>query len=145
MSQQVPPPPPQVPPGGGPPAGGPPPGGPPAQPPLRQDQERLWAMLAHLLSFVAAYIALGFLAPLVVLLVFGQRSAYVRANAVESLNFNLTWLLYAVVAVILAFLLIGIPILVALGIAYVILVIIASVRANNGEFYRYPLTIRFIS
>jgi uncharacterized Tic20 family protein len=145
MSQQVPPPPPQVPPGGGPPAGGPPPGGPPAQPPLRQDQERLWAMLAHLLSFVAAYIALGFLAPLVVLLVFGQRSAFVRAHAVESLNFNLTWLLYAVVAVILAFLLIGIPILVALGIAYVILVIIASVRANNGEFYRYPLTIRFIS
>ena len=145
MSQQVPPPPPQVPPGGGPPAGGPPPGGPPAQPPLRQDQERLWAMLAHLLSFVAAYIALGFLAPLVVLLVFGQRSAFVRAHAVESLNFNLTWLLYAVVAVILAFLLIGIPILIALGIAYVILVIIASVRANNGEFYRYPLTIRFIS
>jgi uncharacterized Tic20 family protein len=145
MSQQVPPPPPQVPPGGGPPAGGPPPGGPPAQPPLRQDQERLWAMLAHLLSFVAAYIALGFLAPLVVLLVFGQRSAFVRAHAVESLNFNLTWLLYAVVAVILAFLLVGIPILVALGIAYVILVIIASVRANNGEFYRYPLTIRFIS
>ena len=102
-------------------------------------------MLAHLLSFVAAYIALGFLAPLVVLLVFGHRSAYVRAHAIESLNFNLTWLLYAVVAVILAFVLIGIAILIALGIAYVILVIIASVRANNGEFYRYPLTIRFIS
>ena len=118
---------------------------PPGQDQLPPDQERLWGMLAHLLSFVAAYIALGFLAPLVVLLVFGQRSAFVRAHAVESLNFNLTWLLYAVVAVILAFLLIGIPILVALGIAYVILVIIASVRANNGEFYRYPLTIRFIS
>jgi uncharacterized protein len=153
MSQQVPPPPPQVPPGGGPPAGGPPPGGPPGQPPvgpsgqppLSQDQERLWGMLAHLLSFVAAYIALGFVAPLVVLLVFGPRSRYVRAQAVESLNFNLTWLLYAVVAVILAFVLIGIVILVALGIAYVILVIVASVRANNGELYRYPLTIRFIS
>jgi len=141
MSQQVPPPPPppQVPPGGGPPAGGP-----SGQPPLRQDQERLWAMLAHLLSFVAAYVALGFLAPLVILLVFGPRSAYVRAHAVESLNFNLTWLLYAVVAVILAFVLVGIPILIALGIAYLVLVIIASVRANNGELYRYPLTIRFI-
>jgi uncharacterized Tic20 family protein len=101
-------------------------------------------MLAHLLSFVAAYIALGFLAPLIVLMVFGQRSAYVRAHAVESLNFNLTWLLYAVVAVVLAFLLIGIVILIALGIAYLVLVIIASVRANNGEFFRYPLTIRFV-
>jgi uncharacterized Tic20 family protein len=117
---------------------------PPGQGQLSPDQERLWAMLAHLLSFVAAYLFLGFVAPLVVLLVFGPRSPYVRAHAVESLNFNLTWLLYAIVGVVLAFLVIGIPILIALGIAYLVLVVIASVRANNGEFYRYPLTIRFI-
>jgi len=118
---------------------------PAGQRPLPPDQERLWAMLAHLLSFVAAYLFLGFVAPLIVLLVFGPRSAYVRAHAVESLNFNLTWLLYAIIGVILAFLLIGIPILIALGIAYLVLIIIASVRANNGEFFRYPLTIRFVS
>ena len=148
---QGPPPQPPLPPGGEPPAAGPPGGGPPmgapqpGQQPLSPDQERLWAMLAHLLSIVAAYIALGFLAPLIVLLLFGPRSAYVRAHAVESLNFNLTWLLYAIIGVALAFLLIGIPILIALGIAYLVLVIIASVRANNGEFFRYPLTIRFVS
>jgi uncharacterized Tic20 family protein len=134
MSQQVPPPPPSA---------GPPGAGPPAQP-LPPDQERLWAMLSHLLSFVAAYIALGFLAPLTILLVFGPRSAYVREHAVESLNFNLTWLLYGIVAAFLAIVLIGIPILIALGIAYVILVIIASIRANNGQLYRYPLTVRFV-
>jgi hypothetical protein len=144
MSQQVPPPQPPLPPGGGPPGGGPS-GVPPGQQPLSPDQERLWAMLAHLLSFVAAYLFLGFVAPLIVLLVFGQRSAYVRAHAVESLNFNLSWLLYGIVAVILAFLLIGIPILIALGLAYLVLIVIASVRANNGEFFRYPLTIRFVS
>src|SRR5215213_11525631 len=145
MSQQMPPPPPEPPvPPAGPPPGGPPAGGRPAGPPMSPDQERLWGMLAHLLSFVAAYLALGFVAPLLVLLVFGPRSAYVRAHAVESLNFNLTWLLYAIIGVVLAFLLIGIPILIALGIAYLVLVIIASVRANNGEFFRYPLTIRFV-
>ena len=121
---------------------------PPSQPlppqPLPADQERLWAMLAHLLSFVAACIALGFIAPLVVLLVFGPRSAYVRAHAVESLNFNLSWLIYAIVGVVLIFLGIGILILLALGIAYVFLVIIASIRANNGQLFRYPLTLRFI-
>jgi uncharacterized Tic20 family protein len=101
-------------------------------------------MLAHLLSFVAAYIALGFVAPLVVLLVFGPRSAFVRAQAVESLNFNLSWLLYAVVGVILLIVGIGLLILIALGIAYVILIVIASIRANNGELFRYPLTIRFV-
>jgi uncharacterized Tic20 family protein len=142
MSQQGPPPPPQppLPPGGGPPAGGP-----PGQPPLSADQERLWGMLAHLLSFVAAYIALGFIAPLVVLLVFGPRSAYVRAQAVESLNFNLSWLLYAIVAGILVIIGIGLLILLALAIAYVVLVVIASVRANNGQLFRYPLTIRFMT
>jgi uncharacterized protein len=117
---------------------------PPGQGQLPPDQERLWGMLAHLLSFVAAYLFLGFVAPLIIMLVFGPRSAFVRANAVESLNFNLTWLLYGIVAVILAFVLIGIPILIVLGIAYLVLVIIASVRANNGEVYRYPATIRFI-
>jgi uncharacterized Tic20 family protein len=132
---QVPPPQPPPPPSGGGPAG----------PPLTPDQERLWGMLAHLLSFVAAYLALGFVAPLVVLLVFGPRSAYVRAHAVESLNFNLSWLLYAIVAGILLIIGIGLLILIALGIAYVVLVIMASVRANNGQFFRYPLTIRFIS
>ena len=117
---------------------------PPGQDQLPPDQERLWGMLAHLLSFVAAYLFLGFVAPLIIMLVFGPRSAFVRANAVESLNFNLTWLLYGVIAVILAFLLIGIPILIVLGIAYLVLVIIASVRANNGEVYHYPATIRFV-
>jgi uncharacterized Tic20 family protein len=133
------------------PEGRPPPSSQPGSPsgaqqpqPLSPDQERLWAMLAHLLSFVAAYIALGFIAPLIVMLVFGPRSAYVRAHAVEALNFNLTWLIYAIVAGVLAFLVVGIPILIVLGIAYVVLVIIAAVRANNGQYYRYPLTIRFV-
>jgi uncharacterized protein len=134
----------QVPPSQPPPPGAVPPAGPPGGQPLPPDQERLWAMLAHLLSFVAAYIALGFIAPLVVLVVFGPRSAFVRAHAVESLNFNLSWLLYAFVGVVLIILGIGILILLALGIAYVVLVIVASVRANSGQFFRYPLTIRFI-
>jgi uncharacterized protein len=128
----------------GPPPQPPPPPGGPAGPPLSPDQERLWAMLSHLLSFVAAYLFLGFVAPLIVLLVFGPRSAFVRANAVESLNFNLSWLLYGIIAVILAFVLIGFVILIVLGIAYLVLVIVASFKANNGEVYRYPATIRFV-
>ena len=101
-------------------------------------------MLAHLSAFVAAYVALGFLGPLVVMLVFGPRSAFVREHAVEALNFNLTWLIYIFIAIILAFVLIGIPILIALGIAYLVFVVIAAVRANAGEHYRYPVTIRFV-
>jgi uncharacterized Tic20 family protein len=101
-------------------------------------------MLAHLSAFVAAYVALGFLGPLVVFLVFGPRSAFVREHAVEALNFNLTWLIYIFIAIILAFVLIGIPILIALGIAYLVFVVVAAVRANAGEHHRYPATIRFV-
>lgn len=113
--------------------------------PLSPDQERTWAMLAHLLALAAAYVAFGFLGPLVVLLVFGSRSPYVRTHAVEALNFNLSWLIYAIVAIVLSFVLIGIPILIALGVAYLVLVIIASVKAGNGEPYHYPLTIHFLT
>jgi hypothetical protein len=119
---------------------------PPAPPaPLTPDAERSWAMAAHLSGFLAAYVALGFLGPLVVLLVAGNRSPYVRRHAVEALNFNLSWLIYLAVAGLLAVVLIGIPILVGLGIAYLVLVIMGAVEASRGGEYRYPLTIRFVS
>lgn len=107
--------------------------------------ERNWAMAAHLSSFAAAYVALGFLGPLVVLLAAGDRSPYVRRHAVEALNFNLSWLLYIAVSAVLAVVLIGLPILLVLGIAYLVLVILASIEASRGGEYRYPLTIRLIS
>jgi uncharacterized Tic20 family protein len=107
-------------------------------------EDRNWAMGAHLSAFVAAYIALGFLGPLIVLLVRGDRSRFVRQHAVEALNFNLTVLIYVVICVILALVLIGFVLLIALGILYVVAVIIGAVRASSGEEYRYPLTIRFV-
>jgi uncharacterized protein len=106
--------------------------------------DRNWAVGAHLSAFLAAYIALGFLGPLVVLLVRGDRSPFVRQHAVEALNFNLTVLIYIAISVILAILLIGLVMLLALGILYVVAVIIGAVRASSGEMFRYPLTIRFV-
>lgn len=107
--------------------------------------ERNWAMAAHLSAFAAAYVALGFLGPLVVLLLAGDKSPMVRWHAVEALNFNLSWLLYIVVSVILVIVLIGIPMLVALGVAYLVLVVMAAVEASRGGAFRYPLTIRLVN
>jgi uncharacterized protein len=112
--------------------------------PAVPSEDRNWAMGAHLSAFIAAYIALGFLGPLVVLLVRGDRSQFVRQHAVEALNFNLTVLIYIVISVILAIVLIGLLMLVALGILYIVAVILGAVRASSGEQYRYPLTIRFV-
>ncbi len=65
-----------------------------------------------------AYVALGFLGPLVVRLAVGQRSPYVHRHATEALNFNLSILLYLAVAVPLCLLLIGIPIAIGVGVTY---------------------------
>jgi uncharacterized Tic20 family protein len=106
--------------------------------------ERNWAVGAHLSSFVAAWFALGFIGPLIVMLVAGPRSAYVRQHAVEALNFNLSTLIYAVISGILVFVLIGIPMLIALLAVYLVATVLGAVAASRGEDYRYPITIRLV-
>ncbi|HLK94662.1 MAG TPA: DUF4870 domain-containing protein [Nocardioidaceae bacterium] len=114
-------------------------------------EERNWAMAAHLGSFVAAYMALGLLAPLLVLLVKGNASPYVRRHSVESLNFQITVLIWTAVAFVLAVVTLGFGLLVILPLAivvavfYVVVVVLASVRASGGRHYRYPLTMRLVS
>ena len=120
------------------------PGGPPARP-TPSNEERNWAVAAHVGSFLAAYIALGLLAPLAVLLFKGNDSQFVRNHAIESLNFQISALIYAAVCFLLLFVVVGIFFFIALGIFYVVMVILASVRASRGESYRYPLTIHFLS
>ncbi len=112
--------------------------------PLAPADERNWAVGAHLSGFAAAWVALGFLGPLVVLLAAGERSPFVRRHAVEALNFNLSTLLYAVVSGVLVILLIGIPMLLAVGLLYLVAVVLGAVAASRGEDYRYPLSIRFV-
>jgi hypothetical protein len=109
---------------------------------------------AHLGSLVAVYVALGLLGPLLVLLLKGRESAFVRSHAVESLNFQISVLIYASVATVVAFvaalLTFGlalfpiVPLVLVLAVVYLVLVIVASVRASSGEYYRYPLTLRLV-
>jgi uncharacterized Tic20 family protein len=112
---------------------------------------RTWAMLAHLSALIALIVGFVFVGPLVVYLV-KKDDPFVRRHAAEALNFNLSVTLYAIVGgfvmVILIIFLVGlllIPLAIAAGVAWFVLVIVAGVKANNGEDYRYPLTIRFVS
>ena len=85
------------------------------------------------------------LGPLIVWLAKRGDSAEIDAHGKESLNFQLSMLIYDCIAGILCLIVIGIPLLIALWIANTILVIIASIKASEGNFYRYPFTIRFLS
>ena len=82
--------------------------------------------------------------PLVVWLMKRGDSPEIDAYGKESLNFQISMLIYDVIAFILCIVFIGVPILIALWILNTVLVIIASVRASEGKFYQYPFTIRFI-
>lgn len=108
-------------------------------------EERNWAMAAHIGSFVAAYVFLGLLAPLIVLLAKGNTSPFVRRHATESLNFQLNAVVWLFVFALLIFVLIGLVLLPLYAIFYVVVVIIAGVHASRGEEYRYPAIIRILN
>jgi uncharacterized Tic20 family protein len=105
------------------------------------------ASLAHWGALVATVVSgtsLGFLVPLILMLTKGQTDPLVRANAVESLNFNLTVLLGMIASVLLLLAFVGIVGLIVIPIVAVILQILGAIAASRGEVYRYPISIRFV-
>lgn len=117
-----------------------------------------WAVLSHVGVFV-----IGIIAPILLLVIFGEKSKFVAKHARESLNYQLTVilaavLLYAVAAgvgfgvygltdkpeagIITGYLLAFIPAM-GMGIANIVFLILATIKAAKGEHYRYPVCIRF--
>ncbi len=109
-------------------------------------QGRTWAMFCHLAA-LSACVGVPFgnvIGPLVVWLIKRDEFAIVDAHGKESLNFQISLTLYAIIAFFLCFALIGFLLLPLIFLTGLVFVIIATVKANDGEPYRYPLTIRFI-
>ncbi len=109
-------------------------------------EERTWGMLSHLLA-LSGFIGVPFgniLAPLIIWLVKKDQSQFVADQAKESLNFQISLIIYAIVSGILVLVLIGFLLLAVIFIGGIVLTIIATMKANNGEHYRYPLTVRLI-
>ena len=84
------------------------------------------------------------LGPLPVWLAKRGDSPEIDEHGKESLNFQISMLIYNVIAAILCIFLIGIPILKRSGWPTRVLVIIASIKTSEGKFYHYPITIRLI-
>jgi uncharacterized Tic20 family protein len=114
-------------------------------PPARSDG-RTMALLAHLGVFVG-----GFIVPLIVYLTAGKTDPFVRHHASEALNFSLTYTLFVMVGMLISFatlfiaFIVFFPLLMIAGIGHIVLSVMAAVKANNGEWYRYPINIRFVS
>jgi len=108
--------------------------------PSSHHNDKLLIILCHL----SLLLGVGFILPLIVYLVKRRDPGLVADHAAEVLNFHISLYIYIFCAIPLVFILIGIPILIVLGIASFVCAILAALKASEGGFYRYPLTIRFI-
>ncbi|MGN6300813.1 MAG: DUF4870 domain-containing protein [Angustibacter sp.] len=106
---------------------------------MSDSDERMWAMLGHLGGII-----LGFIAPLVVWLVYRERSAYLDDQGKEALNFQIAVLIAYVISTVLAVVLIGFVLYFVVWVASLVFAIMAGIAANRGERYRYPVTLRLI-
>ncbi len=128
------------------------------QAPLSPSEERTWSILTHVLALFA-----GFVSALVLYLLFKDRGPFVRAHTVTEWNFQLTLLLvdavgfgfaFSTFATIgpatsgpppgLALFFVGYALILVSNIVRLVFGIIAAVAANKGNFYRYPIAIRFV-
>jgi uncharacterized protein len=123
------------------------PASPPPPPVSTSSEIRTWCVLCHASALLGLFFHFfgHLLGPLLVWLIKRDASPQIDANGKESLNFQISMLIYDVIAGILCLVLIGIPILIALWILNTVFVIIASVKTSEGQFYRYPFTIRFLN
>lgn len=114
----------------------------------KEKEDRNWALMAHL-SSLSSFVGIpGFIGPLVVWLVKKDELPFAAAQAKEALNFQITLLIYCIICIVLLLTVIGaliaIPALIVLCVIEVVFTIIASIKAGEGESYRYPMTIRLI-
>ena len=130
----------------------PPPQTPPPVAGVPTPEERQWAMIAHIVALTALISVIGaILGPLIVWLVKKDTMPFVDDQAKEALNFNITVaiaiLALSAVGTVLLIVLIGVLFYLAafaVGVAWLVLTIVAAIKANEGVAYRYPFTLRLI-
>jgi len=111
---------------------------------LSQKQERQWAMFSHIGTFAAFIIPFGnIIAPLIIWQIKKDESSFVVRHSKESLNFQISLLLYSLASIPLILVIIGFFLLIGLVVFNLVAVIMAGVKANEGQYYKYPMTIRF--
>lgn len=119
---------------------------PPSSPvPFSDSDARMWAMITHLSALTGMFTLIGSLVgPILVWQIQKEKSAFIDFHGKEAVNFNITIAITAGISFVLMILLIGIFLLWIVGAVWLVFTIIAAIKANNGEYYRYPISIRFI-
>jgi uncharacterized Tic20 family protein len=112
--------------------------------PAMTTESKNWAALSHASALVMFLGVPSVLGPLLVWLV-KRDDPFVDDQGKEALNFNISFLIYGIVSAVLVVALVGLILLPVVFVTWLAFVIVASLRAANGERYRYPFTLRFIA
>jgi len=109
-------------------------------------EARMWAMFCHLAGlcvFVIPFVG-NIVGPLILWQIKKDEYPFVDEQGKEAVNFQISMTIYGLISAALSFICIGFFLLAAVGVVDLVFLLIAAVKANNGQHYRYPLTIRFI-
>jgi hypothetical protein len=108
--------------------------------------ERTWTALCHASALLGVFLHFPghLIPPLIIWLAKRDQSPEIDAHGKEAVNFQLSMLLYNLIAAVFCIILIGFAFLIILWILNAVFAIIAAIQASDGKFYRYPITIRFI-
>lgn len=107
-------------------------------------ESKNWGTISHLSAFVMFFGIPAIVGPLAVWLM-RKDDPYVEFQAKEALNFNISFMIYGIAAAISIIFLVGLLVLPAVLITWFVLVINGAIKASSGEYYRYPLTMRFVN
>ena len=114
--------------------------------PPNEQQVRQWALFLHLSQLTGFLVPFaGLIVPIVIWQIKKTAMPALDAHGKVVVNWIISELIYAVVGALLVLVLIGVPLLIILGLLGVIFPIIGGIKANNGELWKYPLSIRFLS
>jgi uncharacterized Tic20 family protein len=111
----------------------------------RRKKAREWAMFLHL-SLLAGHLVLlgGIIAPIIIWQTQKDEMPELDVHGKNAVNWIISTIIYALICIPLIFVVVGIPLLIVLGVLNIVFPIIAAVKANEGEVWRYPMTITFI-
>jgi len=107
---------------------------------------RMWAMICHLAGLAGMIIpAVGnIVGPLIIWQIKKDDFPFVDGQGKEAVNFQISMTIYGLISAVLTFICVGVFLLAAVGVVDLVFLLVAAVKANNGQSYRYPLTVRFI-
>jgi uncharacterized Tic20 family protein len=118
------------------------------RPAISADDEKTWGVVVHAVpaaALVASAGTLGFVASLVIYLMYKDRGPFVRQQAANSLNIQIMTLIGLVVSAVLMLLLIGFVLYPAVIVVAVVLHIVGAMKSSRGEWWNPPMVPRMVS